>query len=199
MTDARHRERLPAELRADLPKQGFVNYTEAQAIIGALSVFATDTAVLAGIRDAHARHQEQPRIAVFATYPAQAELIRRLLQRVVSGANSKLHLEVGVPQVFLHREVDIALVSLTRSHTHRAVSFSDSPEALALALTRARSRLVLFGDAGTLIRRAQWDGPLDHLDESAARRERALIAQIVRYIQAHGLHSPSSGSRQGSG
>jgi len=90
------------------------------------------------------------------------------------------------------------LVSLTRSHTHRAVTFGDSPQTLALALTRARDRLLLFGDPGTLVRRSQWLGRLDHLDEAAAARERELIAQLVRYLQGHGPHPRAFHLREGS-
>ena len=56
------------------------------------------------------------------------------------------------------------------------------------ALTRASARLLLFGDPGTLARRSQWQGALDHLDETAGRREQALTTQLVSYIQGHGPH-----------
>jgi hypothetical protein len=75
----------------------------------------------------------------------------------------------------------VVLVSLTRSHGHRAVAFSDSADELVLALTRARSRLVVFADAGTLARRLQWQGALDGLDAQAAERERALLARLVEH------------------
>jgi hypothetical protein len=50
---------------------------------------------------------------------------------------------------------------------------------VALALTRAADRLLVFGDPGTLSRRAQWGGPLDHLDEAAAARERGLVGRLL--------------------
>jgi len=84
---------------------------------------------------------------------------------------------------FRQREADVILLSLTRSHTHRPVAYGDSPRTLMLALTRARSRLIILGDPGTLMRRSQWEGPLEHLNEEAARQEQSLIARLVQQLQ----------------
>src|SRR5262249_52071762 len=104
-----------------------------------------------------------PAVAVMALYPAQVELLRQLIQQTAL-AQSPVPIEVGPPSAFHQRECLLALVSLTRSHTHRAVSYGDHPQVLTQALTRAASGLLLFGDPGTLARRSQWHGALDHLD-----------------------------------
>jgi hypothetical protein len=183
LAGARHVDRLPSELRAQLPNRGFVNYIEAQAIVRKLEALAADPAVPA---DTEAG---RPVLAVVALYASQAELIRRLIQqsRILRSAGRAI--EVDVPGGFRHRESAVVLLSLTRSHSHRAVSFGEGPQALTLALTRARARLILFGDPGTLARRSQWEGPLDHLDEAAAGRERKVVAQLLRYLQGQGRHA----------
>jgi hypothetical protein len=177
LADARHRDRLPSEFRAALPDAGRVNYLEAQAVVRTLEALAADP----GVRAA------RPSVGVVALYPAQAALIRRLLQQ--SPAPAALDLTVDVPEGFRERECAIALVSLTRSHGHRAVSFGDGPASLALALTRARAKLYLFGDVGTLARRSQWPNALDHLDEVASARERAVIGRLVAYAEGQGPHA----------
>jgi hypothetical protein len=187
LTDARQRERLPAELRGGLPDKGYANYNEAQAVVRALH----------GVIEPHAR--AALRIGVIAPYPAQVELIRRLiLSRPLLG-QPHVAIEVGVPTAFRHREVDVVILSLTRSHTHRAVTFGEGPETLELALTRARSRLILIGDPGTLFRRSQWDGRVEHLDEASAARERELIGHLVRYIRGQGRHGQAFLLRSDSG
>src|SRR5262249_6460015 len=50
---ARGNERLPAELRARLPNQGFANYLEAQAVVRTLENLADDAKVLSA-------HKEHP-------------------------------------------------------------------------------------------------------------------------------------------
>src|SRR5207245_743907 len=142
---------------------------------------------------------KQPAVAVVALYPPQAELIRRLLQQEPALAALGHEVQIGVPSTFRHREAAVVLLSLTRSHTHRAVTFGDGPQMLALAMTRARSKLIVFGDPGTLVRRSQWEGPLDHLDEHSAARERQLITRLVHCLQSYGSDLQPAGLRQGSG
>jgi hypothetical protein len=186
LADARHRERLPAELRSALPGQGFVNYQEAQAVVRTLANLVKE----GGFRELHGGGAletcptigNQPAVAVLALYPAQAELIRRLINAEATLAALDGIVEVGVPAAFRQREAPLVLLSLTRSHTHRAVAFGEGPQMLALAMTRARSKLFVFGDPGTLVRRSHWDGPVEHLDQDAAAHERQWITQLV-----HGL------------
>jgi hypothetical protein len=185
LASPRHVDRLPSELRPGLPGQGFVNYLEAQAVVRALE-------------DLVAEGGPNPSALVLALYPAQAELIRRLIrQSPCLGAAARL--DVDVPSACRHREAAVVLVSLTRSHSHRAVSYGDGPQALALALTRAQARLILFGDPGTLARRSQWQGALDHLDEAAADRERQLVARLLGYLQGQGRHPEAFHLHEGSG
>jgi hypothetical protein len=203
LADPRRLEPLPAELRPRLPQEGLVNYLEAQAVVRRLEALLTEPDVLAGPArcpqatvchaDAHC-----PAVAVMALYPAQVELIRRLIEASPCLASAPARVEVGLPSAFRHRECQVAVVSLTRSHAHRAVTYGDHPRLLGQALTRARSRVLVFGDPGTLARRSQWQGPVDHLDESAAAQERGLAAQLLRYIQGGGSHPHAFQFREGS-
>lgn len=171
----RQGDRLPSELRARLPRQGFVNYLEAQVVVRRLEALAAGRSEsIGGI------------IAVIALYPAQVELIRRLLQQSTLLRKAPIPIAVDLPGAFAQRECPLVLVSLTRSHAHRAVSFGDSPRALSLALTRARSRLILFGDPGACLCRSQWQGAVDHLDDAAAAREAQIFARLMRYLQGQG-------------
>ena len=185
LADLRQQDRLPADLRSHLPNEGFVNYPEAQAVVAALADLVKETGLgeLGGDHELIAR---QPAVAVVALYSAQAELIRRLIRQDPRLAPLDRVVEIGVPAAFRQREATVVLLSLTRSHTHRAVAFGDGPQMLALAMTRARAKLVVFGDPGTLLRRSQWEGPLEHLDEETAARERQLIARLVHCLPGCG-------------
>jgi superfamily I DNA and/or RNA helicase len=190
LADVRHRARLPNDVRSALPTEGFVNYAEAQAVLCALEALAADSA----LRTAGAGRA----VGVIALYPSQAALIRLLLQQSPALAAADLEIAIDVPSGFRQRECWAVLVSLTRSHTHRAVSFGPGPDALALALTRARARLLLFGDPGTLTRRSQWENSLDHLDPVASARERTLVDRLVTCIQGNGPRPPAFRVREGS-
>jgi hypothetical protein len=192
--DPRRRDRLPSEMHARLgDASGLVNFLEAQAVVRALKGLANEHG---GSRSKTSNPDSwngsftRPiSVGVVALYPTQARLIRLLLAPESELlASAGLDVRVDEPAAFQERECAIALVSLTRSHTHRATSFGDDPAALARALTRGRARLLLFGDPGTLARRAEWHAPLDRLDEAASTRERGIVARLVQYLQGEGKH-----------
>jgi superfamily I DNA and/or RNA helicase len=163
-----------------------VNYFEAQAVVRKLE-------------ELYAAAETPGQVGVLALYPAQAELIRQLVRRNPKLSSAAAALHIDVPAAFRQRECDVAVVSLTRSHGHRAVPFGDGPAALLLALTRARRRLVLVGDPGTLARRVDWRGALDHLDEAAAATEARLLGQVLRYVQGQGRHADAFQLSEGGG
>jgi hypothetical protein len=179
----RHGDRLPSELRAGLPNRGFVNYLEARAVVRKLEELYRKTDHRNGSNTAPV----VPATLVIALFPAQAELIRQLIKQTPALVGCDAAITVGVPATFRHREAEVVVVSLTRSHTHRAVAYGEGPAVLALALTRAQRQLILVGDPGNLVRRSQWQGVLDHLDEAAAYREGQMLGQLVRYLQGQGL------------
>lgn len=209
LADTSHPQQLPTDIRSALPAQGLVNYLEARAVVHQLERLVSDPA----FQQASARWQQKwaaceragggcatagaarapryhgPTVAVMALYPAQVELLRLLVQRSSILPASPIAIEVGLPEAFQQRECLTALLSLTRSHSHRAVPYGEGPRTLTQALTRPRSSLFLFGDPGTLMRRGQWQGALDHLDESQAHQERGLVNQLVAYLQGHGPHA----------
>jgi hypothetical protein len=173
-------ERLPSELRSHLPPRGYVNLPEARAVVRKLEELL--------VKPGHANgNGHAPQVAIVALYAAQAELIRQLLHQCSALTAHAAAIRIGVPGSFRHQEADVVLVSLTRSHSHRAVAYGDGPAALVQAWTRARCRLVLLGDPGNLVRRSQWRGVLDHLDEAAAGREGQILGQLVRYLHGQGL------------
>jgi hypothetical protein len=206
--DNRPLEHLPIDLRAVLPRQGLVNYLEAQAVVRRLETLANDAAFLSACGRWRQRRawpcehgcasvssdcncplpENGPAVAVMALYPAQVELLRHLIRQSPALSEGRFPVEVGTPAAFHQRECMLAVVSLTRSHAHRAVSYGEHPHVLAQALTRATFGLVLFGDPGTLARRSQWHNAVDHLDDTAAQQEAALAAQLVQYLQGHGPH-----------
>ncbi|HWG43651.1 MAG TPA: AAA domain-containing protein [Gemmataceae bacterium] len=212
LADNRPLEHLPADLRALLPRQGVVNYLEARAVVKRLETLVDDVAFQAACERWQQRlvwscepgcgcprPEHGPAIAVMALYSAQVELLRHLIRQTPALTKNEGVIEVGLPSAFHQRECLLACVSLTRSHTHRAVSYGDHPHVLTQALTRAASGLILFGDPGTLARRSQWHGPLDHLDETAAQGEGRIVSRLVHYLQGHGRHPASFHIQEGSG
>jgi hypothetical protein len=156
LADPRQRATLPPDL-ADLPAAGLVNLPEAHALVRYIEPLAG-----AGL-------------AVTSPFPAQVAVLRKLLAR------SPRLAQVPVLEATdaAGHECNLLAISLTRSHVARAVPFGDGPHLLAGLLGRARKRVLFAGDPGTLARRLQWEGPVDHLDAAAAARERAWVAALA--------------------
>jgi hypothetical protein len=173
LADPRSRGHLPPDVRDGLPARGLVNLVEARAVVDRLERLI-------------AEHASAP-VGVLALTAAQATLIRQLVARTPALAG--VDVIVTTPPGLRQREVRTLVISLTRSHVNRAVFYGEDPNWLPLALARGRERLILVGDPGTLARRAQWDGPLDHLDAAAARRERDFADHLVSYLQGRGRHA----------
>jgi hypothetical protein len=197
LSDARRPDVLPQEMRRLLPPKGLVNYLEASAIVRELETLIADAEFRCQAEKW--RNGRSPAIAVIALYAAQAELIRHLLANSPGLSASPIAVEVGTPDHFRQRECLAALISLTRSHAQRPVSFGDGPNSLVVAFTRPRARLLVFGDVGSLERRSRCAETVDHLDPAAAARERALVSHLFACIQGHGEGSAGLRLRQGPG
>src|SRR5215207_5135424 len=126
-------------------------------------------------------------VGVISAYAEQTALLRRLLlhrnnqrQNGANGAagNNKIvldraalkHLEIDTVDAFEGREKDIILVSLVRSNRRRDIGFLRLMQRINVALSRARTMLIVVGDTSTL-RGSYFD-------------------RIVRYVRANGMLVP---------
>jgi hypothetical protein len=196
LEDPEQREALPVDLRAGLPPSGYVNLAEAQAVAHALETLVNDTVFSAFARRSGLAGR-RPVVGVVALYPAQVELIRRLIESFPTLLVSEAEIIVESPEAIRDRECLITLVSLTRSHRQRAASLGDGPHRLVWALTRSTTKLLIFGDPATLQQRCQWEGPVSPLDAAASHREREILSNLVRYLEGNGTHPRAFHVREG--
>ena len=81
-------------------------------------------------------------IAVITPYGAQARLLRQMIdERAV---------EVDTVDGFQGREKEAVVISLVRSNTSGELGFLTDTRRMNVALTRARRKLIVFGDSSTL-------------------------------------------------
>jgi hypothetical protein len=156
LADPRQRVALSADFPG-MPATGFVNVHEAQAIVRYLESAAIS------------------HVAITSPFPSQVALLRHLVTKSPRLAQARV-LDAGEAA---RQECDVLVVSLTRSHVSRAVTFGDDPSVLAKLTGRARKKVLFAGDPGTLARRLQWEGPVDHLNAANAARERSWIAALA--------------------
>ncbi len=195
LADPRRQDTI-APLRSSLPPRGIVNSNEARLLVGVLESLVLDPSVRASLSDVG---DDDPHLAVLSLHFAQVELLRLLVHQSAILAESGLRILVGHPSALAHRECPIVCLGLTRSHSNRAVPFSDDPRDLVLALTRATERLLVFGDPGTMTRRSQWFGALDHLTETTGPIEQALLSRILAHFPEREVPARPVRDRESSG
>lgn len=180
-------DRLPVGLRQGLPPRGFVNYIEAQALVRRLETFSQKEV------------NGQPyRVVATALYESQVELLRRLVAQSEILRNSRLDVQIDLPRRLHQRECDVVFLSLTRSPDQRAAAFGENENELPLALTRARTRLLLFADPGALSRRVQSNGPAEHHNGVDASLELSCLTRLLAFLQARQA-APNPTAAQGNG
>lgn len=157
LADPAQRSQLSPDLSAILPGHGYVNPAEARAIAELLP-----------------RLPNGANVIVAAPYQSQTIVLRHFCRnaRVMNVEDAS------------YAECDYLVMSLTRSHVSRAVTYGDEPSILLRMLPKAKRGIWFVGDAGTLSRRAQWEGAIDHLDEEDGERERRWVQTLLPFIPA---------------
>lgn len=178
-----------------MPDRGFVNLREAEQVVQLLEAIVDDSAISREQADLQRAGEQIPVIGVIALYAGQVALIHRLLglssflrgERVSGSEWICRGVRVGVNSVdaFQGKECPIIILSFTRSNRRRVVGFVDDPHRLNVALSRARKKLILVGDAVTLTRRGLRE-VVEAKDSRADMHERYFFAQLVRYVEGRG-------------
>jgi len=191
----RQQRQYLAKYEADLPEKGYANLREAEQVVQVLETLVEDAAISREQAELHHAGEQVATIGVIALYAGQVALIHSLI-RVSEHLRGELVSEdewvcrgvtVTVKSVhsFQGKECPVIIVSFTRSNRRQAVGFIDDPHLLNVALSRARKKMILIGDADTLTRRSRNPVP-ESKDSRAAGQERYFFVHLVRYVDGHG-------------
>lgn len=104
-------------------------------------------------------------VAVVSPYEAQVQRLRELLATEVERG-----VEVDTVDGFQGREKEAVVVSLVRSNDAGEVGFLADVRRMNVAITRARSKLVVVGDGATISRHPFYEAFLRHAQEEGAWR-----------------------------
>ncbi len=104
-------------------------------------------------------------VAVISPYDAQVQRLRELLS-----VHLDRGLEVDTVDGFQGREKEAVVVSLVRSNDRGEVGFLADVRRMNVALTRARAKLVVVGDGGTVSSHPFYRAFLEHAERAGAWR-----------------------------
>ena len=89
-------------------------------------------------------------IGVIAPYKAQVEVISKLIQESASFDAVRDQMSINSVDAFQGQERDVIYIGLTRSNDKNEIGFLKEHRRMNVAMTRAKTRLVIIGDSGTL-------------------------------------------------
>jgi superfamily I DNA and/or RNA helicase len=108
------------------------------------------------------------RIGIIAPYRRQVELLQQQLEELEWSVSSRHHFSVRTVDGFQGQERDIICISMVRSNSSGEIGFLADTRRMNVALTRARCKLLVFGDSATLARHPFYKAFLEYVDELAA-------------------------------
>ena len=100
---------------------------------------------------------------IITPYRGQARLLRRLLKMQHYFRKLKRHIAVGTVDGFQGQERDVIVISLVRDNADGAIGFLRDLRRMNVAMTRARMKLIIVGNAQTLSRHRFYRSLIEHI------------------------------------
>jgi superfamily I DNA and/or RNA helicase len=102
---------------------------------------------------------------IITPYRGQARLLRRLLKMQHYFRKLKRHITVGTVDGFQGQERDVIVISLVRSNAEGQIGFLRDLRRMNVAMTRARMKLIIVGNAETLSRHKFYRALIEHIKQ----------------------------------
>lgn len=93
-------------------------------------------------------------VGIISPYRAQVQYLRRLLMKREFFKPFRRYISVNTVDGFQGQERDIILISLVRANSDGDIGFLRDLRRMNVAITRARMKLIILGDASTMTRHA---------------------------------------------
>lgn len=104
-------------------------------------------------------------VGLISPYRAQVQLLRRLVAKDEFFKPFRSLITVNTVDGFQGQERDVIMVSLVRSNAEGQIGFLSDLRRMNVAITRARMKLIIVGDAQTMRKTAFYDKLYRYIDE----------------------------------
>jgi len=126
----------------------------------------------------HYKPAQFPTIAVISPYRQQVQLLQELLPHTPAYRLYGDRISVNTIDSFQGQERDIVYIGMTRSNTEGRIGFLSDIRRMNVAMTRARKKLVVIGDSGTLSRLPFYEDFIAYASEKNAYQSAWELADI---------------------
>lgn len=96
--------------------------------------------------------EERIDVGLISPYKAQVQYLRRLIKQAVFFKPFRPHITINTVDGFQGQERDVIMISLVRANDSGEIGFLSDLRRMNVAITRARMKLIILGDAHTLAR-----------------------------------------------
>lgn len=104
-------------------------------------------------------------VGIIAPYKAQIELLRDLVMKNPAFDAVRDQVSINTVDAFQGQERDVIYIGLTRSNEQNEIGFLKEYRRMNVAMTRAKSQLVIIGDSATLGRDAFYNSVIDYAQQ----------------------------------
>ena len=111
-------------------------------------------------------------VGIISPYRAQVQYLRRLLKKREFFKPYRSLISVNTVDGFQGQERDIILISLVRANDEGQIGFLRDLRRMNVAITRARMKLIILGDASTMTRHPFYKRLYDYIDALCPHRRR---------------------------
>jgi superfamily I DNA and/or RNA helicase len=124
---------------------------------------------LGNVLDLYEKKPAKPlSIGIIAPYKSQTEYLKLQLEEQTYFKDSQNHFSVRTVDGFQGQERDIICISMTRSNDNGEIGFLADTRRMNVALTRAKKKLIVFGDSATLANHSFYKSFLEYVEEIGA-------------------------------
>ncbi|MBD1430081.1 AAA domain-containing protein [Sphingobacterium litopenaei] len=106
-----------------------------------------------------------PRIGIIAPYRQQSHILKEMIYADDFFNPFLPFLQIHTIDSFQGQEKDIIYISLTRSNSLQKIGFLSDIRRMNVAMTRAKKKLIVIGDSGTVVQHSFYKGMLDYVME----------------------------------
>lgn len=109
--------------------------------------------------------EERVDFGLISPYKAQVQYLRQLLRRSAFFKPFRKSITINTVDGFQGQERDVILISLVRANAGGQIGFLNDLRRMNVAITRARMKLIIFGDAPTLTKHPFYRKFFDYIKE----------------------------------
>lgn len=109
--------------------------------------------------------EERIDIGVISPYKAQVQYLRQLIKRDVFFKPYRHLITINTVDGFQGQERDVILISLVRANEEGQIGFLNDLRRMNVAITRARMKLIILGDASTLTKHPFYKKLYEYIDK----------------------------------